>query len=316
MSIAYSVIALLFGFSLLIWGADRFVNGAAGLAKVLNVSPLIIGVSIVGFGTSAPEMLVSALSAIDGAPQLGIGNAIGSNIANIGLVLAITILFYPLTIRGNALNQEFIALTGIMSVSTLLMIDGTLSFSDGALLLTGFIVALAGMTYQARQQYTQASETDDTSLSVTHTILLLAFGLIALLVGAKLLVSGATDLARLLGVSELIIGLTIIAIGTSLPELATTLTAAKKQEHSMAIGNILGSNMFNLLAVLAMPGLILPSQIDLMVLHRDIPIMTILFILLFITIKFGQPGYISRQTGGILLIIYLAYSTCLGYLTL
>ena len=316
MSIAYSVIALLFGFSLLIWGADRFVNGAAGLAKVLNVSPLIIGVSIVGFGTSAPEMLVSALSAIDGAPQLGIGNAIGSNIANIGLVLAITILFYPLTIKGNALNQEFIALTGIMSVSTLLMIDGTLSFSDGALLLTGFIVALAGMTYQARQQYTQASETDDTSLSVTHTILLLAFGLIALLVGAKLLVSGATDLARLLGVSELIIGLTIIAIGTSLPELATTLTAAKKQEHSMAIGNILGSNMFNLLAVLAMPGLILPSQIDLMVLYRDIPIMTILFILLFIAIKFGQSGYISRQTGGILLLTYLAYSSYLGYLTL
>ena len=316
MSIAYSVIALLFGFSLLIWGADRFVDGAAGLAKVLSVSPLIIGVSIVGFGTSAPEMLVSALSAIDGAPQLGIGNAIGSNIANIGLVLAITILFYPLTIKGNALNQEFIALTGIMSVSTLLMIDGTLSFSDGALLLTGFIVALAGMTYQARQQYTQASETDDTSLSVTHTILLLAFGLIALLVGAKLLVSGATDLARLLGVSELIIGLTIIAIGTSLPELATTLTAAKKQEHSMAIGNILGSNMFNLLAVLAMPGLILPSQIDLMVLYRDIPIMTILFILLFIAIKFGQSGYISRQTGGILLLTYLAYSSYLGYLTL
>ena len=262
--------AIISGLVLLIWGADKFIDGAAGIASNLGVAPLIVGLTIVGFGTSAPEMIVSAFAAFDGAPALGIGNAIGSNITNIGLVLGVTILVTPLAIHSITLRREFPVLVFIMFLSLLLLLwDMQLDRIDGLVLFTGFILTLGGMAWLAvksaqddplKIEFTQ--EYQQPKRSLKKSIVLFLTGLIALLGGAKLLVWGATGVAQLLGISDLVIGLTVVAIGTSLPELAACISSALKNEHDIAVGNILGSNIFNLLAVLAMPGLIHPTKVD------------------------------------------------------
>lgn len=320
MTTFYFIAAIIVGFAILIWGADRFVDGAANIARNLGVSPLIVGLTIVGFGTSAPEMLVSALAALEGAPALGIGNAIGSNIANIGMVLGITILITPLTVNSNTLKREFPILGVVMALALWLLWDQFLGYTDGLILFTGFILSLLGMAFIA----VQSSRTDplkqelddeyaEITMSTQQATINFMVGLIALLIGSKALVWGATGIAILLGVSELVIGLTIIAIGTSLPELAASVISALKNEHDLAIGNILGSNMFNILAVLAMPGLIMPSMTDSEILQRDFPIMVLLFIILFAFSKYGKEGRIGRSAGGILLFIYIAYTSLLAY---
>jgi len=320
MTIALSITAIIIGFIILIWGADRFVEGAANIATNFGVSPLIVGLTIVGFGTSAPEMLVSGLAAFDGAPQLGIGNALGSNIANVGLVLGITILVSPLAVRSETLKREFPLLAFIMGVALLLMWDLRLSFIDGLILFTGFIVTLFGMALLAirsgkkdplEEEFEQ--EYAEPQMSTTKSIAWFSIGLISLLVGSKSLVWGATEIATLLGVSDLIIGLTIVAIGTSLPELAASIVSALKNEHDIAVGNILGSNMFNLLAVLAMPGLIQPTSIDPQVLARDFIVMVGLFIMLYLFSRLGENGKLGRLAGSSLLIVYVAYNSLLAY---
>jgi cation:H+ antiporter len=320
MTIALSITAIIIGFAILIWGADRFVEGAANIATNFGVSPLIVGLTIVGFGTSAPEMLVSALAAFDGAPQLGIGNALGSNIANVGLVLGITILVSPLAVKSGTLKREFPLLTFIMAVALLLMWDLRLSFIDGLILFTGFIVTLFGMAVLAirsgKKDPLEAEfeqEYAEPQMSTVKSILWFSIGLISLLVGSKSLVWGATEIATLLGVSDLIIGLTIVAIGTSLPELAASIVSALKNEHDIAVGNILGSNMFNLLAVLAMPGLIQPTSIDAEVLARDFTAMVALFVMLYLFSRLGENGKLGRLAGSSLLLVYVAYNSLLAY---
>ena len=317
MTTALFILAIIAGFAVLIWGADRFVDGAANIATNFGVSPLIVGLTIVGFGTSAPEMLVSALASIDGAPALGIGNALGSNIANIGMVLGITILVTPLVINSATLNREFPMLALVMALALFLLWDQFLGYTDGLILFAGFILTLFGMAYLAirsskddplEQEFEQ--EYAEAKMTTKQSILSFIIGLTALLIGSKALVWGAVGVATLLGVSDLIIGLTIVAIGTSLPELAASIISVLKNEHDIAIGNILGSNIFNILAVLAMPGLIQPSTVDSAVISRDFPFMVALFVMLYL---FSRTGHIGRLAGSSLLVVYVAYNGLLAY---
>lgn len=314
------ILAIIVGFAILIWGADRFVDGAANIASNLGVSPLIVGLTIVGFGTSAPEMLVSALAAFDGAPAMGIGNAIGSNVTNIGLVLGITILITPLTVNSKTLSREFPMLAFVMALALLLVWDKFLGYTDGVILFSGFILTLFGMALLAmrsgkddllEQEFEQ--EFAEAKMTTGRAVVFFLVGLISLLIGSKSLVWGATGIAHLLGVSDLIIGLTIVAIGTSLPELAASVISALKNEHDIAVGNVLGSNMFNLLAVLAMPGLIQPSELDPMILLRDFPMMIALTIALYIFARTGKNGRIGRVAGSLMLVSYIGYNGLLAY---
>ena len=314
------ILAIVTGFAVLIWGADRFVDGAANIATNFGVSPLIVGLTIVGFGTSAPEMLVAALASFDGAPALGIGNALGSNIANIGMVLGITVLVAPLAVHSDTLKREFPMLAFVMAISLFLVWDLHLGHFDGIILFSGFILTLFGMAYLAvrssksdplEKEFEQ--EFSEPKMTTRQSILSFLIGLAALLIGSKALVWGATGVAHLLGVSDLIIGLTIVAIGTSLPELAASIISALKNEHDIAVGNILGSNMFNLLAVLAMPGLIQPSNVDPALLQRDFPFMIGLFVMLYFFARSSNQGRIGRFAGVAMLFVYIAYNGLLAY---
>jgi cation:H+ antiporter len=315
------ILAIVVGFAVLIWGADRFIDGAANIATNFGVAPLIVGLTIVGFGTSAPEMLVSALAAFDGAPAMGIGNAIGSNITNVGLVLGVTTLVAPLVVNSDTLRREFPVLAFVMLLAMVLILDGELGLIDGGILFTGFILTLAGMAWLAikghghddplEQEFEQ--EYSKEKMTTGRAVSLFMIGLASLLVGSKSLVWGATGIAQMLGVSDLIIGLTIVAIGTSLPELAASVISALKGEHDIAVGNVLGSNIFNLLAVLAMPGLIAPSSVDPMLLYRDFPFMIGLAVGLFLFARFCSQGRIGRGAGILMLLVYIGYNGLLAY---
>tara|TARA_B100000767_G_scaffold270056_1_gene293000 strand:- start:318 stop:1304 length:987 start_codon:yes stop_codon:yes gene_type:complete len=316
----YYIIALILGFIVLLWGADRFVEGAANIARNFGVSPLIIGLTIVGLGTSAPEILVSAQAAFDNSPALGIGNAIGSNIANIGMVLGITLLVTPLTVNSDTFKREFPILAAVTVLALILLWDQHLGYSDGIVLLAGFVITLFSMASLAIKSSKSSSsenkfdsEHSQPIMATKIAILNFIVGLFALLIGSKALVWGATGIAVILGVSELIIGLTIVAIGTSLPELAASVVSALKNQHDIAIGNILGSNVFNILAVLAMPALIMPSATDNALLQRDFAVMALLFIMLFVFARFGKAGRIGRSAGTLMLLVYITYNSLLAY---
>ncbi len=308
-------LAVLVGFGLLSAGADRFVTGAAATARDLGVSPLIIGLTIVGFGTSAPEMLVSAVAAWNGAPGLAIGNALGSNIANIGLVLGLSALIAPIAVHSDTLRREFPILFAAMVVCLLLFSDRLLSRFDGLLLLAGLGVILYWIVSLSTRSRTdplgvELEQEIPGFVPLSRAFLWLILGLAALLVGSRLLVWGGVNIAQALGVSELVIGLTIVAIGTSLPELATSIASAIKEEHDIAIGNVLGSNMFNLLGVVGIAGAIHPAVLDEHVLSRDFAVMTALTIVLFaMAYGFKGPGHINRVEGGLLTLFYIAYLT-------
>ncbi len=310
-----SFIAIIGGFALLVWGADRFVVGASATARNLGVSPLIIGLTIVGFGTSAPEMLVSAIAAGAGNPNMGVGNALGSNITNIGLVLGITALVTPLAVHSETLKREFPILFAIMTVALLLLVDSEMSRIDGIILLTGMAVMIywmvsLGLRERKRGDPMESEYIDEipSHMPMKQAIFWLLLGMIILLGSSRMLVWGSVNVAHAFGISDLIIGLTIIAIGTSLPELAATVMSALKGEHDIAVGNILGSNMFNLLAVLGMPGLIMPTTTPPELLSRDFPAMIGLSIALFaMGYGFLKPGHITRAEGAVLLSGYLVY---------
>lgn len=314
------VIAVLAGFVLLVWGADRFVAGSAATARVLGVSPLIIGLTIVGFGTSAPEMLVSAMAALAGNPGLSMGNAVGSNITNIALILGFTAAVTPLYVRSETLRRELPLLMVIMLVTVGLLIDYELDFTDGVILLAalaGFILWLIRLGMSSKRsdpivaEFTQEIPAD---MPLPKSLLWLAAGLIVLLGSSRMLVWGAVELAVAFGVSDLIIGLTIVAIGTSLPELAASVVAARRNEHDIAVGNVLGSNIFNLLAVMGLPGVLRPGPIPPELLTRDFPIMIGLTILFFgLAYGIGGNGRIGRGAGILLLGCFVAYQLILYF---
>ena len=315
------LLAVFGGFILLTWSADRFVTGAASVAWNLNISPLIIGLTIVSLGTSAPEILVSGMAAWQGNAGLSIGNALGSNIINIGLVLGMTALITPLNVHSSILRRELPVLMGIMLFAWFLLQNGSLGRIDGSLLLGGMVLLLAWMTRMGIQSQGTRDPMDEefaeeiqTGISMKRALFWLLVGSIFLLISSRLLIWGAVSIAHHLGISDLIIGLTIVALGTSLPELAAALMSALKHEHDIAIGNVIGSNMFNLLAVLGLPGLIAPGPIDPAVINRDFPVMVGLTVALFImAYGFRGPGRINRYEAGLLLIAFIGYQTLLYF---
>jgi cation:H+ antiporter len=326
-----SWLAILGGFVLLVWSAERFVHGAAGLAGNLGVSPLIIGMTIMGFGTSAPEMLVSAMAASSGNPAMGVGNALGSNIANIALVLGVTALIIPLSVNSRMLRREFPMLFAVTLLAGALMLDGELGAMDGSILLTSTVLLVVWMIWMSKRApatvanaqvadplrdplTTEFASEIPKDLSTGWAVFWAALGLVILVLSSKLLVWGAVNIAHDLGVSDLVIGLTIIAVGTSLPELAASVISALKGEDDMAVGNVIGSNMFNLLAVLGLPGLIAPSVLEPAVLQRDFPVVLALTIALFLmAYGFKGPGRINRLEGGLLLASFVAYMGWLAF---
>jgi cation:H+ antiporter len=302
-----SVLSLLFGFTLLVWSADAFTDNGAKIARIFNISPLIIGLLIFGFGTSAPEMLVSGLAAYDGHPELSIGNAFGSNIFNIGLVLAVAAIIHPVIVEKNVLKKEWLFLFLSTLVIGFLLIDGFLSFIDGSILLILLLLFLYYVFNESKKDNNlenEVSEDINKDQSKGKTWLLLIISLVILVSSARLVVWGGTNLALAFGVSDLIIGLTVVALGTSLPELAVAISSALKKQHQMIIGNIIGSNLFNSLGVLAIPGLILPFQIPSEVMSRDYIYMLIFTLLILI---FSLKLRINRFGGLILLTILASY---------
>ncbi len=322
MSLLFPILAVVAGFTLLIWGADRFVTGAAATARNLGVSPLIIGLTIVGFGTSAPEMLVSGVAAWQGNPGLAIGNAIGSNITNIGLILGTTALVAPLTVSSITLRREMPLLLAVMALSWWLLADGELGRGDGLVLLGGVMLLLAWMVYlgmnsRARNHDPLIDEfTEEIPAGMSTPVALgwLLAGLLVLLFSSRILVWGAVELARFFGVSDLVIGLTIVALGTSLPELAASVMSALKGEPDIALGNVIGSNLFNLLGVLGIPGLFTAVPVEAEVLARDYPVMLGLTLaLLLMSWNYRGTRRINRIEGLFLVLAYLAYEGLLYY---
>ncbi len=309
-----SLVQLLGGFVLLVWGADRLVAGASATARNLGVSPLIIGLTIVAFGTSAPELIVSGTAALEGKPGLAVGNAIGSNIANIGLILGVTALVHPLRVESMTLKREYPQLMLIMIVCFVMAADLQFSRTEGFVLLGGMVAVVLwmvrlGMRREPEDPLAAEFEAEiPTDMPTGVAIGWLLVGLIVLPLSSHFLVEGAISIALMLNVSETIIGLTIVALGTRLPELAASLTSALRREDDLAIGNVLGSNMFNILGVLGIAASIEPVAFERSILVQDMPVMFLFTVLLFF-MAYGLrgPGQISRRSGALLLILFTGY---------
>ena len=304
--------ALFFGLILLVFSSDKFIEHSALVAEKLNVSPIVIGFTLVALGTSAPEMVVSAIAALDGAPEIAVGNVLGSNIANVALVFGATLLISAIPVKEGLATKEVPILLGITILAGLLMLDNSLDVLDGIILIIAFFVALFLLLRNSKgleEELTQELPEDDGS-SVTKSLTIAVIGLAALILSSKILVWGATGIAVAFGVSELLIGLTIIAIGTSLPELAASITSALKGHHDIAIGNILGSNLFNLATVLPLPAIIAPGIIDPNIMSRDYwwLFCTSLFLALCILVfRKTKSTSIPKWIGILLLISYATY---------
>lgn len=308
------IAAIIVGLLLLIWSADRFVDGAAATARHFGMPQLLIGIVIIGFGTSAPEMIVSALSALNGNPGIALGNAYGSNITNIGLILGLTALVLPLAVNSQVLKQELPVLIFVTALSAFLIMDGDVLRLDAWILLGIFFI------YMGWTIWTGLSNRDDSLvhdvkeelqeqeyMSLAKALMWVVIGLALLMGSSQLLVWGAVEIAHYFGVSDLVVGLTIVAVGTSLPELASSIAAARKNEVDLAVGNIIGSNLFNTLAVVGLAGAIAPMQIEQEVFTRDMPVMSVLTVLLLV-FGFGKKGQINRVKGLILLLAYIGYN--------
>ena len=315
-------LAIVAGFALLVWSADCFVDGAASTAKHLGMPSLLIGILIVGFGTSAPEMVVSSIAALEGNPALALGNALGSNIVNIALILGVTALVSPIIVQSQIVKKEIPLLLVIVFASGYLLIDNQLTFVEGIVLLFCFFSLIGWSIFSAIKGKGDALEEEiddelkENAMSLKVGIIWLIIGLVLLIGSSRILVWGAVGVAHEFGVSDLIIGLTIVALGTSLPELAASVIAARKGEHDIAIGNVVGSNMFNILAVIGIATVINPmNNIASEVFNRDWIVMLALTIVLFVMAYAfkGKDGIINRVEGSILILCYVAYNSYLGY---
>lgn len=314
------LVALAVGLVVLVWSADRFVDGAAATAAHFGLPPLLIGMVIVGFGTSAPELVVSVLAASSGNPGLALGNAYGSNIGNIALILGITALVSPIPVRAQVVRQELPLLLLVTLLAVWQLWDGQLSRVDGWLLLLAF-TAIMGWTIKrglaGRGDPALVGAVEGNPLPLRRALFYLGMGLVLLVLSSRVLVWGAVNIAMVLGVSDLVVGLTIVAVGTSLPELASSLVAARKGAHEMALGNVIGSNLFNTLAVVGLAVTIQPLAVSREVLVRDALVMTSLTVaLLIMGYGFKRAGRIGRLKGGALLAAYVAYLGWLIFTTL
>ena len=313
-----NLLLMAFGFAALIWSADKFLTGAAATATNLGVSNIVIGLTVVSLGTSAPEIVVALIAAIEGNAVLAIGNAIGSNIANIGLVLGITAIVMPLPFSQSVRRRELPWLLGATVLAIILLFDRKLGMLDGILLLTGLAYILWQLLRSEREaadgESLLASELDELpQMRQAAALFWLFVGLIVLLAAAQLLVYAATEIALALGISSMIIGLTIVAIGTSLPELAATVGSALKGQPDIAIGNIVGSNILNILAVLAVPGLITSTELDFSALWRDSGMMLALTLMLALfAYGLNSRAVITRFEGTVMLLAWIGYNMLLA----
>ncbi|MBT8107447.1 MAG: calcium/sodium antiporter [Gammaproteobacteria bacterium] len=311
-----NLLLLIAGLVLLIWGADRFVHGAAATARNLGVAPLLIGLTVVAFATSAPEILVSVVAAMQAQPGLAFGNAIGSNIVNIGLVLGMTAMIRPIRLESATLRREMPALLAVTLLTVSLFLDSFLSRVDGVVMLTGLVIVMVwlarlGMRSAANDPIAMDYEAEIPSdVSMPMAVVWLIVGLGTLLIGAELLVDGAIGIAEIMGVSEVVIGITIVAFGTSLPELAVSLASALKGEYGLAIGNIVGSNIFNLLAVIGVAATIEPAMVASTVLSLHIFVMVAFTLVLFaMTYDYDGRAQLSRVEGLALFAAFVAYDS-------
>ncbi len=315
-------IALISGIALLIWGADRMVIGASVTARNMGISPMLVGLTVVGFATSAPEIVVSIVAAIDGVPNLAIGNAIGSNIANIGLVGGMTALMWPLLVQSQTLRRELPVMVVVSVLPAILIWDQKLSRPEGFFLLCAF----AGFFYWIIRLGLQTRGHDSIEAEYASEIradikpglatLWMITGLALLIVGSKALVWGSENFARELGVTDTLLGITVVAVGTSLPEMAVSILAARKGEHGLAFGNIIGSNIFNMLAVIGIAVAIRPVKLDAATIDLHFPAM-LGFTIAFFFMAYNWRGEIrvSRWAGAILLIGFITYHTIVAVKT-
>jgi cation:H+ antiporter len=319
MILPFTIFAL--GLIFLVWSADKFVDGASSAARYLGMSPFLIGMIIVGFGTSTPEMLVSALAASQGNASIALGNVFGSNIVNIGIILGVGALISPIIVHSKVLQREFPVLVGTSILVALLSLDGSLSRIDAGVMLVCFamLMALSVRNDMKASEDTLVAESNKAyktpRLSKVKACFFLFAGLAGLLVSSKMLVWGAVEVAKAFGVSDLVIGLTIVALGTSLPELAASVGAALKKEYDIALGNVIGSNLFNILAVLGIAGYIQPMEVAREVLVRDMSaMMGMTLVLWFFCCSWrGGPGRINRFEAAFLISAYVAYATYLVF---
>ena len=312
------IAAVIVGLALLIWSADRFVEGAAALARLLGVSVMIIGITIVGFGTSAPEIVVSVIAVLQDTPDIAIGNALGSNIANIGLILGITAILVPVPVAARLFKTEYPLLLLATAVLTWALYDGVLGPFDGVLLFGLLSASLYWLVRQHRVHPEEYVAEEHESEEIVHEMKMPAalgwilLGLLVLVGSSKLLVWGASGIATALGVSDLIIGLTVVALGTSLPELAASIASLKKGAPDLAVGNVIGSNLFNSLAVVGLPALFFDFTINPLALSRDMVVVIALTLMLLLMSCFpGKAPHLLGRTKGIVLfacfVIYQLY---------
>ncbi|MEZ8152963.1 calcium/sodium antiporter [Vibrio splendidus] len=308
---------LIIGLGFLVWSADKLVYGAAALARNFGISPLVIGMTILAMGSSAPEMMVSATAALDGKTDTAVGNVLGSNIANIALILGITALIKPLSISSGVIRRELPLMIGVTLLAGALLWDNHLGFYEGVLLFVLFAAFLFAMLQISRSEKKngdafleeQESEVPE-GVSNPKAAMWVVVGLIILPLAANMLVDNAVVIAKFFGMSDLVIGLTIIAVGTSLPELAASLAGVMKGEDDMAVGNIIGSNVFNILAVMGIPGILNPSLLSEFAMGRDFWVMLGVSLLL-VVMALGKSRSVNRIEGGVLIVTFVAYQAYL-----
>lgn len=314
-----AIAAIIGGLILLVWSADRFVEGAASAARHFGMAPLLIGIVVIGFGTSAPEMIVSASSALSGSPGIALGNAYGSNITNIALILGFTAIIKPLLVHSDVIKKELPILMAVTTLSAYLVYDANITRLDAVILLAVFTCYMTWTVITAMKSKNDPlandvdAELDDLpQMTIGKAIMWLVVGLLLLMVSSQFLVWGAVEVAKFFGVSDLVIGLTIVAVGTSLPELASSIAAARKGEVDLALGNIIGSNLFNTLAVVGIAGAIEPMEVAPEVFSRDMVIMSgltvLLFLMCFNLYRRPEGGRINRLEGLLLLLSYIGYN--------
>jgi len=314
--------ALTSGLFLLIWGADRVVIGASVTARNMGVSPMLVGLTVVGFATSAPEMLVSIMAALDGVPNLAIGNAIGSNIANIGLVGGMTALAWPLRVQSQTLRSELPVMVAVSILPVIVFWDGRLSRPEGIFLLCAFAAYfywIVRLGLQTRGHDTiEAEYASEIPADIKPGIAAgwIIAGLALLIAGSKALVWGGEHIAHAMGISDTLLGITVVAVGTSLPEMAVSIMAARKGEHGLAFGNILGSNIFNMLAVIGITAVILPVQLDATTFSPHfVTMLGFTLALFFMAYNYTGTIRVSRWAGAVLLIGFIAYHATIAVKT-
>lgn len=317
-----SLLAVVVGLAILVYSADVFIDGAVAVATKYHMPKMLIGALIIGVGTSAPELVVSALSALSGSPGLALGNAYGSNIVNIMLVLGLTLLISPITIQKQVVKSDFLWLIVVTILSVFLLLDGHLGRLDAFILIAAMLANITAQIISAKkskQSVTEQTQNDDelpnpNNIKIGQSLLKLVVGLVILILSSRLIVWGAVELAKLWGLPDLIIGLTIVAIGTSLPELVSSIIAARRGEFEMALGNVLGSNLFNTLAVVGLAAIIAPMQVSAEIISRDIVVMCAITAVLFLLClnALRTNGKIGRLAGAFLVLCFIGYSSWLA----